>query len=309
MCINMYYYTHQPRCNAPRIGSPAPAPFKPEFQFHISVTRLWLHCACVRHDALCRQERAGNQASRRLVVESACVRRRGEQTMLAEPDTAIWLIVPAYNEAAVIGRVVGDLVRRAHRVVVVDDGSADTTGRTAGAAGATVVTHPINLGQGAALQTGIDFALRQGADIIVTFDADGQHRTADIDGLIEALRTHDADFALGSRFRGGAVAMPASRRLLLIAATWFTRATTGMAISDTHNGLRAMTRRGASRIALRQNRMAHASELLDQIARSGLRYVEVPVTIEYSRYSLAKGQRLADSLRILMDLSAQRLHR
>jgi len=70
-----------------------------------------------------------------------------------------------------------------------------------------------------------------------------------------------------------------------------------------------MTRRGASRIKLRQNRMAHASELLDQIARSGLRYVEVPVTIEYSRYSLAKGQRLADSLRILVDLSAQRLQR
>jgi glycosyltransferase involved in cell wall biosynthesis len=229
--------------------------------------------------------------------------------MPAGPDTSPWLIVPAFNEAAVIGRVVADLVWQRHNVVVVDDGSTDDTGRNAAAAGATVVVHPINLGQGAALQTGIQFALLQGADIIVTFDADGQHRTADIDGLIEALRANDADFALGSRFLGGAVAMPASRRLLLIAATWFTRATTGMNISDTHNGLRAMTRRGASHIVLRQNRMAHASELLDQIAHSGLRYVEVPVTIEYSRYSLAKGQRLADSLRILVDLSAQRLSR
>src|SRR5580692_9099799 len=229
--------------------------------------------------------------------------------MPGEPDTSIWLIIPAYNEAAVIGRVVADAVKPGYNVAVIDDGSIDETGRRAGAAGAIVVSHPINLGQGAALQTGIQFALLQGADIIVTFDADGQHRTADIDGLIEALRANDADFALGSRFLGGSVAMPASRRLLLIAATWFTRATTGMKISDTHNGLRAMTRRGASRIALRQNRMAHASELLDQIAHSGLRYVEVPVTIEYSRYSLAKGQRLADSLRILVDLSAQRLHR
>ena len=229
--------------------------------------------------------------------------------MPGEPDTTIWLIIPAYNEAAVIGRVVTDVVRRGYNVAVIDDGSTDETGCRAGAAGAIVVTHPINLGQGAALQTGIKFALRQGADTIVTFDADGQHRPADIDSLIDALTTNNADFALGSRFLGGAVAMPQSRRLLLMAATWFTRLTTGLNVSDTHNGLRAMTRRGASRIKLRQNRMAHASELLDEIARSGLRYVEVPVTIEYSRYSLAKGQRLADSLRILVDLSAQRLHR
>ena len=229
--------------------------------------------------------------------------------MPREPDTSIWLIIPAYNEAIAIGRVVTDVVRHGYNVAVIDDGSTDETGRKAATAGATVITHPINLGQGAALQTGIQFTLRQGADCIVTFDADEQHRSADIKGLIEALATHNADFALGSRFLGSAVAMPMSRRLLLIAAKWFTRLTTGLKISDTHNGLRAMTRRGASRIKLRQNRMAHASELLDQIARSGLRYVEVPVTIEYSRYSLAKGQRLADSLRILVDLSAQRLHR
>jgi polyprenyl-phospho-N-acetylgalactosaminyl synthase len=229
--------------------------------------------------------------------------------MSGQPRTSIWLIIPAYNEAAVIGRVVADLARLGHTIVVVDDGSTEETGRKASAAGAIVVTHPINLGQGAALQTGIQFALRQGADTIVTFDADGQHRTADIDSLIDALTTNNADFALGSRFLGGTVAMPISRRLLLMTATWFTRLTTGLNVSDTHNGLRAMTRRGASRIKLRQNRMAHASELLNEIARSGLRYVEVPVTIEYSRYSLAKGQRLVDSLRILMDLSAQRLNR
>jgi polyprenyl-phospho-N-acetylgalactosaminyl synthase len=229
--------------------------------------------------------------------------------MSGQPRISIWLIIPAYNEAAVIGRVVADLARLGHTIVVVDDGSTDETGRKASAAGAIVVTHPINLGQGAALQSGIQFALRQGADTIVTFDADGQHRTADIDSLIDALTTNNADFALGSRFLGGTVAMPISRRLLLMTATWFTRLTSGLNVSDTHNGLRAMTRRGASRIKLRQNRMAHASELLNEIARSGLRYVEVPVTIEYSRYSLAKGQRLVDSLRILMDLSAQRLNR
>ncbi len=229
--------------------------------------------------------------------------------MAPAPDQSIWVIVPAYREAAIIGRVVTDLAERGYKVVVIDDGSDDLTGATARAAGATVVTHPINLGQGAALQTGIRFALMHGADYLVTFDADGQHRAADIASLLDALVAHNADFALGSRFLGATVDMPASRRVLLKAAIWFTRITSRLRVTDTHNGLRAMTRRGASRIKLRQNRMAHASELLEQIAHSGLPYVEVPVTIEYSAYSLAKGQGVADLLRILLDLSARRLHR
>jgi polyprenyl-phospho-N-acetylgalactosaminyl synthase len=229
--------------------------------------------------------------------------------MGAAPDTSVWVVIPAYNEAPVIGRVVAELIQRGYSVVVVDDASTDGTGSAAASSGAVVVAHAINLGQGAALQTGISFAQRQGADYLVTFDGDGQHRADDVSSLLDALIASNADFALGSRFLGNTVAMPTSRRLLLQAATRFTRLSTGLRLSDTHNGLRVMTRRGASRIMLRQNRMAHASELLHQIARSGLAYVEMPVTIEYSRYSLAKGQRFADSLKILVDLSAQRLQR
>jgi len=222
---------------------------------------------------------------------------------------SIWIAVAAFNEAAVLSPIVSDLVRRSYRVVVVDDGSHDATGQIAISAGATVVTHPVNLGQGAALQTGIKLALRQGADYVVTFDADGQHRPSDIARLIDALVDHDADYALGSRFLGSSRGMPLGRRLLLQAATWLTRVMTGLRLTDTHNGLRAMTREGAGRIALRQNRMAHASEILEQIAASGLRHIEVPVTIDYTQYSLAKGQRFSDSLAILFDLSAQKLHR
>ena len=229
--------------------------------------------------------------------------------MRGEREASIWVVVPAYNEASVIAPVITQLIKLNYSVIIVDDGSTDRTGQVAALAGARVVTHPVNLGQGAALQTGIKFALRQGADYIITFDADGQHQAADIARLVEALPLHDADFALGSRFLGASVGIPSSRRMLLKAAVWFTRMTTGLKVTDTHNGLRAMTRRGAGQIALRQNRMAHASEILEQIGRCGLRYVEVPVTIEYSRYSMAKGQRLADSLLILFDLSAQRLHR
>jgi glycosyltransferase involved in cell wall biosynthesis len=229
--------------------------------------------------------------------------------MSSESGKRLWVVIAAYNEAEVLGRVVADVRQREYQIVVVDDGSGDATGEMAHNAGAAVVRHPVNLGQGAALQTGIYYALRQGADYIITFDADGQHRVQDIDALIAAIEKHGVDFALGSRFLGSAIDLPPARRILLTAAIRFTRLTTGLRITDTHNGLRAMTRRGASRISLRQNRMAHASEFLDQIAHSGLPWVEVPVTIRYSGYSLAKGQRLGDSLAILVDLSAQRLLR
>ena len=147
---------------------------------------------------------------------------------------------------------------------------------TAEKAGAVVIRHPVNLGQGAALQTGIEYALREGADVIVTFDADGQHRVADIDVLIDAMAKHNVDFVFGSRVLGGAINIPSTRRLLLKVATWFTRITSGLSVTDTHNGLRAMTQRGAGAIRLRQNRMAHASEFLNQVSASKLKYVEVP---------------------------------
>ncbi len=226
----------------------------------------------------------------------------------------VCVVIAAYNEAPVIASVVADVKRAGYGALVIDDGSTDATGAVAAEAGGSVVRHPINLGQGAGLQTGIEFALiefalSEGADVIVTFDADGQHRAADIAVLIDALARQGADFALGSRFLGTSLNQPLSRRMLLKAATLFTRLTTGLRVTDTHNGLRAMTRRGASSINLRQNRMAHASEILHQIAASGLNYVEAPVRIEYSAYSLAKGQTLGDTLMILVDLFARRLHR
>ncbi|MBV9456005.1 MAG: glycosyltransferase family 2 protein [Bradyrhizobium sp.] len=220
----------------------------------------------------------------------------------------VWVVIAAYNEARAIALVLAGLAGLPYRLLVVDDGSTDGTADVAGRAGVEVLRHPINLGQGAALQTGIDYALLRGASHVVTFDADGQHRPEDIAGLLAALAAHQADFALGSRFRGVAVDLPPLRRLMLRAATWFTRLTTGLDVTDAHNGLLAMTRAGAGHIRLRQNRMAHASEILHQIAASGLRYVEAPVTIQYSRYSLAKGQRASEFVVILLDLFARRLH-
>jgi glycosyltransferase involved in cell wall biosynthesis len=222
---------------------------------------------------------------------------------------SIWIVIAAFNEAGVIGPIVSEIVQRNYRVLVVDDGSQDRTGEIALGEGATVVTHPFNLGQGAALQTGIEFALRHHASHIVTFDADGQHCPSDIPRLISALVESSAAYALGSRFLGSWRRIPLGRRFLLQAAIWVTRLMTGLRLTDTHNGLRAMTREGARCISLRQNRMAHASELLEQITTSGLSYIEVPVTINYTRYSLAKGQRWIDSVAILFNLAMQKLHR
>jgi glycosyltransferase involved in cell wall biosynthesis len=230
-------------------------------------------------------------------------------SMVSSTPASVWVVITAFNESSVISDVVAGLNSAEYKVLVVDDASTDDTAQRAEAAGARVLQHPINLGQGAALQTGISFALRRGADFIVTFDGDGQHRAEDVPALINALVTQQVDFALGSRFLGSALNLPPSRKLLLRAATWFTRLTTGLKLTDAHNGLRAMTRRGASALKLRQNRMAHASEIPAQIARSGLGYVEVPVTIVYTQYSLQKGQRVSNSVSILIDLLAGRLQR
>ena len=221
----------------------------------------------------------------------------------------VWVIIAAYNEAGTLARVISNVESYGFRAAVVDDGSKDATYRIALANGAVAIRHPVNLGQGAALQTGIAYALTRGAQAIVKFDADGQHRASDVEVLLAALKRENADFALGSRFLGRSLRMPVTRLLLLRLATLFTRLTTGLRLTDTHNGLRAMTRKGAQAIRLRQNRMAHASEILSQIADSGLRYVEVPVTIEYTAYSLAKGQRIGDSLTILSDLITEKLYR
>lgn len=222
--------------------------------------------------------------------------------MASVPCDDLWVVIAAFNEAGVIGGVVARLRERYRHVVVVDDGSSDSTAANALAAGATVLVHPINLGQGAALQTGIMYACAQGAGRVATFDADGQHVPDDIAVLAQMQLRTGADVVLGSRFLGRAVGIPVNKRLVLKAAVLFTRLTTRMRLTDVHNGLRLLTRRAATRIRLRQNRMAHASEILSQIRQLGLSYVEAPVTVFYSQYSVSKGQKISNSFYIMFDL-------
>jgi glycosyltransferase involved in cell wall biosynthesis len=208
-------------------------------------------------------------------------------------------VIAAYNEAAVIEAVVASVVREGWRVVVVDDGSRDATAACARTGGATVLRHSINLGQGAALQTGIDYALRRGAHHIVTFDADGQHDPADIPAIVDALSTHD--IALGSRFLGQVEGAGRQRMALLRVAVMMSNKLAGLRLSDAHCGLRGLRASAAQRLRIQQDRMAHASELLKKIQRSGLSYVEVPITVRYTAHSKAKGQTGFQAVRILFD--------
>jgi glycosyltransferase involved in cell wall biosynthesis len=229
---------------------------------------------------------------------------------LTKPNvTAVHLIMPAFNEGQGIATVVRQAMVHFPNLVVIDDGSTDDTADQASAAGAFVIRHPVNLGQGAALQTGFTWALEQGADWVITLDSDGQHDPQDAQHLLELAKTHGWDVALGSRFLGKTEGMPLSRRLLLKAALRFQNLTSGLQLTDVHNGLRVLSRAALQRIHLRQDRMAHASEIISQLAHSGLRVGEGPVTIRYTEYSMAKGQSALGALNILIDLFMARLGR
>jgi polyprenyl-phospho-N-acetylgalactosaminyl synthase len=224
-------------------------------------------------------------------------------------DAATWILMPAYNEAPRLERTLASLMAYMPRVVVVDDGSRDDTSAIAAKHPVHVLRHPINLGQGAALQTAIDYALGQGAELLVTFDADGQHSAADIERLLAPARAGAADVVLGSRFLGQTIAMPTSRRLVLKVGVVFTRLFSGIRVTDTHNGLRVFTRAAAQKLRITHDGMAHASEILDRIRPLGLRYVEVPVTITYSDETTAKGQRSWNALKIVGQLLLGRIVR
>lgn len=202
------------------------------------------------------------------------------------------VVIPAFNEEKVIGGIIDELKKyHYHDIIVVDDSSDDDTADVAEKSGAIVLRHLINRGQGAALKTGIIYALQGGADIIVTFDADGQHQVADIEKLIKPILEGKAGVVLGSRFLNNAsVNIPSFRKFILKLATIFTRITSKLNVTDTHNGLRAFSREAIKKIEIRQDRMAHASEILDEVHRNKLSYMEVPVVINYNEYSVSKGQ-------------------
>lgn len=222
------------------------------------------------------------------------------ETLPDSARTATFVVIAAYNESTCIEQVVSEVRAEYPNVVVVDDGSTDGTFEAAKRSATHVLRHVINRGQGAALQTGIGFALSRGARVVVTFDADGQHRAEDIKAMIAPIWCGECEITLGSRFLGGTENIPASRRKMLRMAVLFTRIVNRVNVTDAHNGLRAFSDRAAREIDITLDRMAHATELIDQIRLSGLPFKEIPVQIRYTDYSLKKGQSSRNAIQIAL---------
>lgn len=213
-----------------------------------------------------------------------------------------WVVIPLFNEATVIAEVVEGLRDSFTNVVCVDDGSSDGGGQIARNAGANVVTHPINLGQGAALQTGFEYALEREAQYVVTFDADGQHQVKDAVNMVERARSENLAIVFGSRFLDNRTKAGFVKKLVLKTATSVTNWITKTKLTDAHNGLRVIRHDALAKLKLKQDRMAHGTEIIVQLGRTGLPYAEQPVEVLYTDYSKAKGQSLLNSVNILIDL-------
>jgi glycosyltransferase involved in cell wall biosynthesis len=218
------------------------------------------------------------------------------------PDVLV--IVAALNEAPVVAVVVEGLREHFTNVVVVDDGSTDGTGDRARCAGAVVLRHAVNLGQGAALQTGFVYGLtREEISIFVTFDADGQHRPEDAVRAVERLEETGADIVFGTRFIGdGVVQVPRLRRGVLRLARIHANRASGLRLTDAHNGLRAFRRSVAEAFDLRHTGMAHASEMANIVGARGFTVAEQPVQVLYTEHSRAKGQSVWNAVNIVFDL-------
>nr|MBD3359323.1 glycosyltransferase [Candidatus Buchananbacteria bacterium] len=214
-------------------------------------------------------------------------------------DPKVWVIIPAYNEEKKIRQVLEELLTITSNIVVVNDCSADETQTILNDLPVHFLTHLVNRGQGAALQTGTQFALNQGAEIIAHFDADGQMQINDISKAVQPLLNNEADISLGSRFLDNKSQVPLTKKYFILKPAsllnWFL---TGLKLTDAHCGFRALTRQAAQKIEIQQDGMAHATEILDQIRLHNLNYQEVPVEIIYHEY----GQKFSSGFKILRDL-------
>ena len=218
-------------------------------------------------------------------------------------NRSIFIIVPGFNEGLVIRETVEKLLTKKFSVVVVDDASTDNTRNALLGLPIYYIRHLSNLGQGAAIRTGIEFVLKKQFDYIVTFDADGQHDVDDIEKMLEILKKENADIIFGSRFLpGSATNVHTSRKWVLKIARVINYLASGILLSDANNGLRVMTREAAMKVQITENRSSHNAQVQNLVKQHKFRYAECPVNISYSDYSRKKGLRNINSIRILYDL-------
>jgi polyprenyl-phospho-N-acetylgalactosaminyl synthase len=221
-----------------------------------------------------------------------------------------WIVIPAFNEEKGIQKVINELKESGYNnIIVVDDGSKDKTFEKSQETGVIVLKHLINRGQGAALKTGIECALENNTEVIITFDSDGQHQVEDIGNLILPIKERDMEVVLGSRFLNKKSNVPFIRKLFLKCGAGIFRIMYNVKLTDSHNGLRALSRKAAETINISQDKMEHASEIIEEIGKHKLRYCEVPVTIKYSEETLRKGQKTSNAFYIFFKMVINKFSR
>ncbi len=208
----------------------------------------------------------------------------------------IWAIIPAYNEGKNITRIIKKTKKYAGNVVVVDDGSNDRTKAAADEAGAIVLRHVTNLGKGAALKTGCDYAARKGAKFMIAIDADAQHNPSDIPRFAEKLEKYDIVFS----YRKPSRKMP----LVLRFGNWFisnvARALYGISLKDTQCGFRAFSREAYKKIRWNASDYSMESEMITRVGKQRLKYVQIPIETIYSdKY---KGTTVIDGVKIVLNM-------
>ena len=215
----------------------------------------------------------------------------------------VCVIVPFFNEEQVIDNVISELIRENYKVLAVDDGSSDSSYEKIKNLECTTIRHSQNFGQGAALQTGMSFAkLNPSLHFFVTFDSDGQHQVANIESVLTPVIKDQADIVFGTRFQDDLTKFTFLKRIILKLAVKYTQLSTGVALTDTHNGFRAFNRVSIEKIELNFPGMTHASEFVGKAGENNLRIKEVPVHVLYTKYSKRKGQSLWNAINILTDL-------
>jgi len=216
----------------------------------------------------------------------------------------VFCVIPAYNEAQSIVAVINRVKPIVDELVVVDDHSSDRTLELAKSALIPVLHHIVNRGQGAALQTGNDYALLNGADIIVHFDADGQFLAEEIKDMVKPILDNQADIVFGSRFLGKKSNLPRFKKnVIMPLAKMFNKIFFGINLSDPQNGFRAMSAKVAQEIKIESDGMAHCNEILIAAHRNKYRIQEVPITVIYHEF----GQKFSGGIRIIKDLIYKKL--
>jgi polyprenyl-phospho-N-acetylgalactosaminyl synthase len=215
----------------------------------------------------------------------------------------IYILIPVYNEEKKIESVITELSSLFKNIVVINDGSTDSSQDILESLNVITLKHSINLGQGAAISTGFKYIQQlKNADAIVTFDADGQHSVEDAKTFAEEILLCKEEIIFGTRFKQSRSNIPLIKKIVLSIVVIFTNKLSKINLSDAHNGLKALKKTCLKKIDINIDGFGFESQIIHQVSKKGIRYKEMPTNTIYTSYSQNKGQKLSNGLIILEDL-------